>query len=135
MLALVLVGCATSIPDYSETLDSWVGLNVDGLVREWGKASGIVSISEGHSVYSYEVSGTRKLPARAKYVGGTYQVFPGPTIVETCNTYFEADSNGLIVNRPVLKCQRESVADKRLRSSHVYIVCLALYHGKCGLLQ
>jgi hypothetical protein len=96
ILGLVAVGCA-SVPDYSRTLNGWIGLNADDLVSTWGEPSSVVSNSDGNVVYAYEVSGSRKLPDWGKYVGNTYHVFPGPTIMEACNTYFQIDQGGLIV--------------------------------------
>jgi hypothetical protein len=98
MLSFLVVSCSTvKAPTYFEITNSWKGFHIDKLAEVWGKPTGAFFKPNGNRVYAYEISRTRRLPSVSRYVGDKLYVFPAPTVVETCNTYFETDSKGVIV--------------------------------------
>ena len=97
-LTILISSCSNiKIPTHSEVANSWVGFHLEGLKEHWGEPTRALVDPYGRGVYVYEISRTKKLPNITKYVGDKLYTFPAATTVETCNTYFETDSNGIIV--------------------------------------
>jgi hypothetical protein len=98
IITCLVIGCsAVHVPDYSDTTKSWIGIPVDSLIGEWGEPTQVQPEPNGNKVYAYRVSEIRNLPTIRKIIGASEYVFPGAAITEFCNTYFEADAEGIIV--------------------------------------
>ena len=98
LFAIAITSCASvNIPTYSEVTNSWVGFHIDILKAHWGKPTGAFLKSNGHGIYVYEISRTKRLPTIATHIGDQLYRFPAAHTSEKCNTYFEVDKNGIIV--------------------------------------
>jgi hypothetical protein len=70
---------------------------LESLKENWGEPTKALVDPYGRGVYVYEISETKKIPSITRYVGDKLYTFSAATAVETCNTYFETDSNDIIV--------------------------------------
>ncbi|HEX4044639.1 MAG TPA: hypothetical protein VHZ76_03120 [Gammaproteobacteria bacterium] len=50
----LLASCATTAGNYSKTVQSWQGGNVNTLLQTWGKPNDVVAGAQGNSVYVYK---------------------------------------------------------------------------------
>jgi hypothetical protein len=93
VLCLVLPGCATQSV-YKQTLDDWVGHDVDELISTWGNPHGTYQDEQGDTVYWYLSERTLALPPATSSGGG---LGGSSALVKfSCNTWFWLDSDNRI---------------------------------------
>lgn len=108
---LLILGCATT-EKYSKICDSWIGHDINALIRKWGYPKESFALPNGNKVYVFYDSRSvyipqHKTPTRSTYnvygntIYGTTtggQTYGGYTIGLNCQTFFETNPSGKIVH-------------------------------------
>lgn len=109
-LTLLLTACATP-GNYQQMLVQWHGAHVQDLTRHWGPPTVVIPLSNGNANYTYVRHQLYTAPAPLAssmnymnvdgtpiYASGFNGGVIGQTISLFCNTAFEVDPQGIIVN-------------------------------------
>jgi len=104
LISVVLFSCATT-ENYEKNLNSWLGVNIDNLVNQWGYPTHSFEAPNGNKVYVYEYSSTGRLPTYTtiqEYNYGYYTqyratTYGGQVITYWCRTFFEVDKSNIII--------------------------------------
>ena len=96
---------------YKQICDSWMGQDVNNLIREWGAPTKTFNMPNGNTMYEWSRHSTETTPAMTlpstttynTYGNTTYQNNPmavtvgGNTITYYCTTGFEVNPQGIII--------------------------------------
>ena len=102
ILSLIIVsitmGCGagtSSKKNYGEILNSWIGHDVNDLVRSWGPPTETLRLPNGTTILVYDRQGTPVTlqPTHRDPLRGT---FPGDVTSFVCRTRMEVDTSGRI---------------------------------------
>jgi len=110
LLGLVFTGCATTA-SYETILNSWVGHDINDLVKSWGYPTNTFKAPNGNTVYAYEraaagVSPTYTAPTQTNVtvIGNTAygtttggQTYGGHPYTNWCKTFFETNDSKQII--------------------------------------
>lgn len=93
---MILTGCATT-EKYEAILNSWVGSDINDLMRSWGYPVGSFQAPNGNTVYVYSSSNSVTTPIRTYSFNNVLTTTGGQTLDLWCRTFFEIDSSKKIV--------------------------------------
>lgn len=100
VLSFYFAGCATTA-NYEADLNSWLGIDAEELVNQWGYPSQQIKAPNGNDVYVYEWSATGTLPTytTVNVYGGTIfaNTYGGGQLTYWCRTFFEINEDGKII--------------------------------------
>jgi hypothetical protein len=125
----MLAACATTA-QYESVLASWVGADVNELIRAWGAPDGRFTMPDGHVVLIYEEQSSYTTPVTvspgattAVRTGEAVQTYTSPTtimggdtVILGCRTEFETDGPRVLTWRHRGNNCVASKNDRRLRS-------------------
>jgi len=105
---LLLSACATTT-NYQQVLNHWQGARIQDLMTHWGPPDGAVKLANGHRIYTYKrlhiYSNPLPISTAPNFVSinGTPMYttafgYGGQTVSRFCQTWFETNSQGIIVS-------------------------------------
>lgn len=104
IVTCISTSCATTAK-YEEKLKTWLGHSVDELVNSWGYPANSFEAPNGNKVYVYSSSRshTSSTHTTSNYnvygntIRGNSSTTGGKTRTFWCQTFFEVDTNNIIV--------------------------------------
>jgi hypothetical protein len=98
---LMILGClddsASRNQSHSQICASWIGHDVNSLIRAWGTPSSVYEMPNGNRIYTWNQAYSQTSPSMTIQRGQFSVTDPGSTTTYYCKTNFEVNPSGVIV--------------------------------------